>query len=1227
MKTLFLCFLSFLAATAFAQQTIPTKGKEFWLGFMNNASVSPSDTLQLFISSDVNTSGIVEVPLQAWSQNFTVTANVTTGIVIPNNIAEHFLSETVEQRGVHVLTQDTVSVFAINFQSFTADGSKIFPKHSLGTNYMVSTYFGLAGIYSSEFLVVATEDNTEVEITPTADCQNGAPANIPFTVQLDEGESYQVIAAQGSDDLTGSTVVATDSSGPCRPFAVFSGSQCTYLPAACQACDHIFDQNIPSENWGEKFYLVPFNNTSSYTYRILARDNNTSVSVNGGPQFNMNAGQVQEYNYEANDVCVIADKPVQVTQYMQGVTCTGAGDPAMLILNAEKQKIDDVTFSTVASPVLTNHSINIIIESSEVNTLTLDGSPVAANLFTPFAACPNHSYANFTISAGSHTLQSPAGYTAYVYGTGSAESYAYSVGAFDPLALNIDTVFCTNDTVTLIAPNGFFNYWWAAASSPNDTIGTGQIHYIFPPISNEIYIVTAYSNLSGCEIQSYYSVESPDSLILDVTAMPDTICAFQEVQLNVDVLPPGSYVYSWTPTNSLDNPAISNPIATPGGSTWYVVTVSTASGCAIATDSVFVYVTPGNFMNFNATPALSSYCAPDSVQLSLGMEEIFLNDDFDPQQYAPFWQTITNGTANTDCGSVLGNAMYFDGNGTREIVTVPMDVSNGGTVQFWLKVGWGAAPCEDADPGEDIVLEYSTGGPWNNINTYFEALYPVFTLISAPIPPAAWSPTTQFRWRQVSNSGAGQDNWALDDIVISSVGPPPFPITWTPAAWLDNPNIPNPWASPDTSITYTITMIDSITGCVYVDSVYIDVGEYFTLAMPSDTTVCDTITGIMLDAAPTAPGNYTWTWAPTTGLSNPFIQNPIATNGTTITYYVTVTSDQGCTVVDSITVTVNQLGTLTLSASPVSICEGDSVLLNVIPPAGGNYSYSWSPAGNVFSPNSQSTMAAPIGNTWYVVTVIDTVLGCALTDSILATVIPGFPVTASNDTFVCTSVGYTLDVTHGASGPVTYSWSPGGILNNSSIQSPIIQVDTTMVFYVIVTDANGCSYIDSVSIGQAVYDVELGDSQQACQPVTLTANSDGPYEWNTGETSKSIVAETTGNYWVIVGMPGCEAFDSIYVDILETTPEVIIPNVFTPNKDAYNDEMELILNYVESFSFVIYNRWGQELFTTDRMDSFWDGTNNGKKAAEGVYYWVITYQPQCDPLNDITLTGTVQLLR
>ncbi len=72
------------------------------------------------------------------------------------------------------------------------------------------------------------------------------------------------------------------------------------------------------------------------------------------------------------------------------------------------------------------------------------------------------------------------------------------------------------------------------------------------------------------------------------------------------------------------------------------------------------------------------------------------------------------------------------------------------------------------------------------------------------------------------------------------------------------------------------------------------------------------------------------------------------------------------------------------------------------------------------------------------------------------------------------------------------------------------------------------------------------------------------------------------------------------------TPEVYMPNAFTPNNDGYNDEIGPIVTFIpEDFLFIIVDRWGRKVFESTNPEDKWDGTINGNKANAGVYSYFL----------------------
>ncbi|MBL7943752.1 MAG: hypothetical protein JNM00_13345, partial [Flavobacteriales bacterium] len=1109
---------------------------------MKNYEVETWESLDLFIVSDQNTSGTVTVPGQSWSQSFTITANTTTTVTVPNDVAEVLTNQIIENRGVLVETEDTVAVFAINFNGYTADGTKILPTQTLGTEYRISAYQGLDSFYNynSEFMVVATEDDTEVEITLSGATMGGEAAGDVIVVQLDEGECYQVRGATYLDDFTGTYIRGTDASGACRPFAVFSGSDCTNIPYGCFACDHVVEQNFPVDVWGTDYYLVPFEGATAYTYRVLANVNGTNVTIDGVPTLTLNAGEWEEFNNVSDAICVQGDQPISVIQYMQGIGCAAWGDPAMLILNDENQKIDNITFSTVDSDVITVHYVNLIIETSDIGLITLDGVVVPASEFQAFDACATHSYAIMELTAGSHTLDASAGdgVTAYVYGAGSAESYAYSVGSFSPVPpILIDDAICTNDQVILEISANYYNPFWYNVTAPEDTLGTDYQYIIDPPIVNGIYVGVGNDYVSGCEEEFYFSVEVPEPPLLSTSQSATEICQFQSVQLMAQGLPESAtYVYSWTPETGLSDPTIPNPVATPMVTTTYEVLVSTPTGCASNVAQFTIEVTDGGITDFYATPEEALFCEGDEVQLEAYTELELMYDDFDPGISLGFWCDINNGTANNTCGSVSGNALYFDGAGERSIITNALNVVNGGTVYFSLKVASGVTPCDNAEPGDNIVLSYSTSGcsgAFTPIQTFYESVYPDFIQVSAAIPAGAMTAATHFKWEQIGTYGAGQDNWMLDDVYIGEENTALYDYTWTPAGGLDQDDIFNPVAGPSSSTMYYVEMTDDVTGCSYMDSVFVNVGEPFTLTMTNDTTLCD-VQGIELMAEPSIDGEFDWLWTPATNISSTFSATPTVTPTTTTTYSVTVTSEQGCTAEGDVEIIVNQLLDLEVTASDQSICAGETI--NLTASVDGDPSeidFTWTPDSWIADANDPTTTAQPFDNVTYVMTAVHEESGCTLTDEVAINVLQVFSIEATPaDTAACVVDGIAIEAIADTNAPLDWSWSPAGLVDDPNLPSTTYDgTGSAMLIITAINDA-GCGAQDTVNITLIVEDTDLGPDQHFCEDETVTLDTGWPTDytivWSTGDDTPSIEISEGGLVSVDVTSPlGCESSDEV----------------------------------------------------------------------------------------------------
>lgn len=409
-----------------------------------------TDKMSVYITTDnLPATGIVSVPLGGFSQNFNIPANSTTQIIIPTAIVMCTTTDMNDNKGVHVTSDVPVTVYQLNYVQQTSDAAIIIPTISLGKRYRATTYSATDGDFElSELMVVAAYNGTVIKITPKCATLGGHAANVPFTVTLNQGEVYQI---QGnylsSTDLTGSLIeLDTTAADNCKTFAVFSGNKCAYVPLGFTACNHLCEQMMPMNTWGKEYITVPLKTrTGGDLFRIMASQNGTIFTINGGVPNGLNAGGFYDVTL-ATASYINSNKPISVAQFSRGWQTDGNvnSDPFMIMVNPLVQTIDYIVFNSFTTPIITAYNCNIVTKTANTGLVTLDGNPVT---FSPVFSFPQYSYAQVAVTQGNHLLRSDSGLVANVYGYGPWEAYGYIAGA-TVKNLDIDfSVITPTDTV------------------------------------------------------------------------------------------------------------------------------------------------------------------------------------------------------------------------------------------------------------------------------------------------------------------------------------------------------------------------------------------------------------------------------------------------------------------------------------------------------------------------------------------------------------------------------------------------------------------------------------------------------------------------------------------------------------------------------------------------------------------------------------------------------------
>jgi len=598
-----ICYFCFLLAgpwfffPAWAQST-SNKGTDFWIGYPSHINGTNSQ-MDLYITSTENATVTVSVPGTGFSTTASLTANSIITVDIPSS-AYVATSETIENKGIHVTATQPVVVFSHIFINVRSAATLVLPTATLGREYYAITYPPDQSSQYAELMVVATEDNTTVEITPTAATRSGRPANTTFQVTLNKGQVYQV---QSSQDLTGSRVVSvSNSGGTCKKIAVYSGN--TYVGIGCTNInrvtrDNLFQEMYPVSTWGQNYAVASLKTrTAGDIFRILASTDNTVVKV-GTATYTINKGQFA--TTEVNGSAFIeADKPVTVAQYTKTQGCDNVtGDPEMIILNPIEQTLQDITVYSTPRSNITGQYINIIIKTADAASFQLDGQSVT---FTAITGKADYSVAKETVTAGSHRLTASGGFNAIAYGFGNAESYGYSAGAdiknLNQYIVADKTTLCGAATVNLSAKLTYTpqSYLWDFGDNTTSTEAAPS-HTYTAPGTYLVSLVTTKANSLDCESQdsSTYQIQVDPTINLELGA-DLTVCSGETVTLGAAAVT--GFTYTWSPSTNLSSASSANPQFRLLNNTnsaitqkYYLTAVNATTGCT-ARDSITITVNP-----------------------------------------------------------------------------------------------------------------------------------------------------------------------------------------------------------------------------------------------------------------------------------------------------------------------------------------------------------------------------------------------------------------------------------------------------------------------------------------------------------------------------------------------------------------------------------------------------------------------------------------------------------
>ena len=430
-----------------------------------------------------------------------------------------------------------------------------------------------------------------------------------------------------------------------------------------------------------------------------------------------------------------------------------------------------------------------------------------------------------------------------------------------------------------------------------------------------------------------------------------------------------------------------------------------------------------------------------------------------------------------------------------------------------------------------------------------------------------------------------------------------------------NPGLSFKWNTNETTQTITINKtgiygveVRDNAGCLGSDSMLLTVNPVPLVDLGNDTSIC---IGESLILNTFNPGlNSSWNTGETTQTINTL---------STGVYGVEVRDNLGCIGSDSLRLTVNQLPVVNLG-NDTSICMYQTLILDAENP---RFNYIWS--------NGSTTNKISIDKeAMYSVEVRDNI-GCIGSDEIMVSKdIISDPFTEKSK-IICEGDVITLEPDPGYNDYLIF-WI-------SAPQNSSINVSETGI-YSSVVQSNFCKDTFEINVTKIdtpdVLITDLNGKPHYCfdyeTTLLLIESNNGDineYNWSDfGETDEVEIIES-GEYKVEVTNDYCLSRYSVNVKEY-CSGNLFVPNSFTPNGDGINDIFQPISNdHVDGYELIIYDRWGEPIFTTNKIEEGWDGKINESIVLIDVYIYKISYNysSKNGGIKRSGTTGTVTILK
>ncbi len=748
-----------------------------------------------------------------------------------------------------------------------------------------------------------------------------------------------------------------------------------------------------------------------------------------------------------------------------------------------------------------------------------------------------------TFSAGLHNITVTDG--AGCVGTASVQitqpaQLVSAIGSFT----NVTCAGFTNGAATMLVNDGTTNYtylWTPSAQTSSLMVGVGANTYTCNVI-----------DANGCTTSKQVVITEPQPLIIAASSFSNVSC-FGGSNGQISTTIQGGtpiYTYTWNPVQSPSGPFLSG--LTAGG---YSLSVSDANNCT----------TGANFNIIEPSALTSTYT---SLPATCG---------------------LSNGSATVTVG--------------------------GGTPLY--NISWNTGPIQNGP----IATNMQGGPAWIAAITDAKGctITQTVNVATPPLPSI-----TGFSVNPPSCFGLSNGTVAVN----YTSGTAPYTVAWSnPISQTINTSLLTQSVSGIASGLYSVTLTDSY-GCATSQPVNVTQPNVLVLIPSPNITICyGQSTQISASGTGGTPG-YTYSWTPNTITGGgPTTVNP----NTTTSYNVSVTDANGCSTTPKV-ITVAVTPQLLINGFAYTKCEGD---LQTLTPTitsqgnGGPYNFAWSNGVTTTSASTSSisvTAQLPSANQ-YTVTIDD---GCTIPMASAVFIINVNPVPqptiSANPRLGCAPLTVTLTALSGPN--EQFTWTEFALTGGPQQVVTLTDSGFYQLTLVATNTITGCSsqviekdYIYVYPSPIASFYADPAKTSILDPNIDFINTSQGAtnYYWDFGDpaalngSNTSTVMNPSHSYsyvgeykvnLIAISERGCRDIASLLVEI---TPDfaLYVPNTFTPDGNGVNDMFQPMGVGIdeEDYRLDIFDRWGENIFTSNNFRKGWDGTVKGgsKTAPQGVY--------------------------